>query len=525
METSYFPRQSEIPENYRLSHTVDQVEYLINGRLIEWGGQTTDVYSPICVRSSDGTLNQVRVGCHPVVGRDEALAALDSAKNAFDNGFGKWPMMTVRERSRCVMDFISEMKSSKDEIVRLIMWEIAKPIADAEKEFDRTVSYIENTIQALEDMTRNLSRIVEEEGVSGQVKRVPLGVVLCMGPYNYPLNETLTLLFPALLMGNTLIIKPPKHGVLLFRPMLDAMARCFPKGVVNVIYGDGETLVTPLMRSGEINVLAFIGSGIVANAIRSLHPKPNRLRCCLGLEAKNAGIVIDGSNIESTVDECLKGALSFNGQRCTALKMLFVHKSCVDEFSNMLAVRMGAMRCGMPWEKDVQITPMPDMEKISYLKGLIKDSQANGSVVLNPGGGTSEGTMMKPALVFPVKEDSRLFREEQFGPVVPLSVFENIDTPVKYITNSDYGQQVSLFGGDHAMLGYLITSLAHQVSRINLNTQCQRGPDSFPFTGRKDSAEGTLSIIDALRSFSIRSLVATKSSSENVNIMKLMEMH
>jgi glyceraldehyde-3-phosphate dehydrogenase (NADP+) len=525
MNTSCFPKQSDIPEQYRLRSAVDQVEYLVNGQIIKWSGQTTDVYSPVCVESSGGSLKQVRVGCHPVLGHNEAMKALDAARKAFDNGFGRWPMMTVRERGRCVRAFIEAMKASRDEIVKLIMWEIAKPLADAEKEFDRTVIYIENTIDALEEMSRSLSRIMEEEGVAGQVKRVPLGVVLCMGPYNYPLNETLTLLFPALLMGNTLIIKPPKHGVLLFRPMLDALAGCFPKGVVNIIYGDGETLVTPLMRSGGINVLAFIGSGAVANSIRSLHPKPNRLRCCLGLEAKNAGIIIDGADIEKTVDECLKGSLSFNGQRCTALKMLFVHKSCVDEFSNMLAVKMSLLKCGMPWEKDVQITPMPDFEKISYLEGLIDDARSHGSVVLNPDGGQSVGTMMKPGLLYPVSDSSRIFRAEQFGPVVPLAVFDNIDIPVKYIATSDYGQQVSLFGGDHGMLGYLITSLAHQVSRINLNTQCQRGPDSFPFTGRKDSAEGTLSTIDALRAFSIRSLVATKSASENVNIMRIMEMH
>lgn len=525
MNTSCFPGLSDIPEQYRLKNAVDQVEYLVNGQIVKWSGQTADVYSPICTESSGNVLKQIRIGCHPVVGHEEALKALDAAKNAFDNGFGRWPMMTVRERGRCVRDFLTEMKASRDEIVRLIMWEIAKPLADAEKEFDRTVIYIENTIDALEEMSRSLSRIVEEEGVAGQVKRVPLGVVLCMGPYNYPLNETLTLLFPALLMGNTLIIKPPRHGVLLFRPMLDAFARCFPKGVVNIIYGDGETLVTPLMRSGGINVLAFIGSGSVANSIRALHPKPNRLRCCLGLEAKNAGIIIDGENIEQTVDECLKGALSFNGQRCTALKMLFVHSGCVDEFSNMLAVKMSLMKCGMPWEKGVQITPMPDFDKISYLHGLIDDSKDNGAVVLNPGGGKSEGTMMKPALIYPVRDTNRIYREEQFGPLVPLAVFDNIDVPVKYISTSDYGQQVSLFGGDHGTLGYLITSLAHQVSRINLNTQCQRGPDSFPFTGRKDSAEGTLSTIDALRAFSIRSLVATKSASEDINIMRIMEMH
>ena len=113
----------------------------------------------------------------------------------------------------------------------------------------------------------------------------------------------------------------------------------------------------------------------------------------------------------------------------------------------------------------------------------------------------------------------RVYHEEQFGPVIPIASFTQIDTPIEYIVASHYGQQVSIFGGDANVIAKLIDPLVNQVCRVNINSQCQRGPDTFPFVGRKDSAEGTLSVSDALRVFSIRTLVAAKASEQNKAIL------
>ncbi|ERT03549.1 aldehyde dehydrogenase family protein, partial [Lyngbya aestuarii BL J] len=116
----------------------------------------------------------------------------------------------------------------------------------------------------------------------------------------------------------------------------------------------------------------------------------------------------------------------------------------------------------------------------------------------------------------------RVYSEEQFGPVVPIIPFDDINTPIEYIVNSNYGQQVSIFGEHIDAIAQLIDPLVNQVCRVNINSQCQRGPDTFPFTGRKDSAEGTLSVSDALRSFSIRTLVATKDIEQNKTLISQM---
>jgi glyceraldehyde-3-phosphate dehydrogenase (NADP+) len=122
-------------------------------------------------------------------------------------------------------------------------------------------------------------------------------------------------------------------------------------------------------------------------------------------------------------------------------------------------------------------------------------------------------------VLYPVNNKMKVYYEEQFGPVIPIVPFENEEEPIRYVLNSHFGQQLSIFGKDSKKISRLIDSFASQVGRINLNTQCQRGPDTFPFSGRKDSAEGTLSVADALRVFSIRTLVAAKTSAENKEII------
>lgn len=513
-----FCKWADIPEQFRIKTSVEQRDYLVNGELRCLDGATQEVYSPICIKSADG-LERHRIGRFPLMNEAQALAVLDAAVSAYDNGRGAWPTMAVSERIGHVQAFNVQMKECRDEVVRLLMWEIGKTLKDAEKEFDRTTTYIEDTVDALKDLDRISSRFTIVEGIIGQIRRAPLGVTLCMGPYNYPLNETLTTLIPALIMGNTAILKPPRHGVLLFAPLLKAFRDAFPPGVVNTLFGMGRTVVPPLMRSGKIDALAFIGSSKAANSLQKEHPKPHRLRLVLGLEAKNPAIVLPDADLDMAVAECIAGTLSFNGQRCTALKILFVHESIAAGFINRFSSTLASLGCGLPWDPGVLVTPLPEPEKPRYLAELIEDAQSFGAKVMNEEGGTVNNSFFYPALLYPVNEKMRVFHEEQFGPVIPVVPFTEIEMPIRYIEESAYGQQVSIFGRDPRVMAKLIDPLVNQVSRVNLNSQCQRGPDVFPFTGRKDSAVGTLSVSDALRAFSIRAIVAAKEFDLNKQII------
>ncbi len=513
-----FPVADQIPVDFQFQ-PLHQGEYLINGQMRSWSGPTVDVPSPVMMRQPDGSLQRPVIGSYPVTTDTEALEALDAAVTAYDNGRGEWPKMSVADRIWCTQNFVGRMLEQKKQVVNLLMWEIGKTLTDSTKEFDRTVQYIYDTIDALKEIDRAGSRFEITEGIIGQTRRSPLGVVLCMGPFNYPLNETYTTLIPAILMGNTILFKPPKHGTLLHYPLLEAFRSCFPKGVVNTIYGRGASVVPALMQSGKINVLTLIGSSRVADSLKKMHPKSNRLRAVLGLDAKNAAIILPDADLDLAVRECVLGSLSFNGQRCTAIKIIWVHKSVADAFLEKFSAAVNELQPGMPWEKATNITPLPEPQKPDYLTDCLTDAKAKGAQIINENGGTVSGSLFFPAVVYPVAEGMKLYREEQFGPVVPVVPFTDVEQPIEYIITSDHGQQVSLFGTDPDQLATLIDPLVNQVSRVNLNAQCQRGPDTFPFTGRKDSAEGTLSVRAALRSFSIRTVVSTKDTPANKAIV------
>lgn len=511
---SLFPTPDQVPEAWRLDTPLVQREWLVDGRIETHGGALAKVLSPVCLRRG-GAPEPVEVGSYPLLGAAEAEAALAAARRAWADGRGDWPTMPVAARIRAVEDFALRMKARRAEVVKLLMWEIAKPLPDAEKEFDRTIEYIAATVDALKDLDRGSSRFLIHEGIAAQVRRAPLGVALCMGPFNYPLNETFTTLIPALIMGNPVLFKPAKLGVLFWQPLLQAMRESFPPGVVGSVYGEGTVVIPPLMTSGGIDVLAFIGSCKVANILKRQHPRPHRLRSILGLEAKNAAIVLPDADLELAVKECVLGALSYNGQRCTGLKLIWVHRKRIEDFLARFVDEVGKLKAGMPWEPGVKLTPLPEPGKPQWLTGLVEDAVAQGARVVNPGGGSIEATWFQPAVVYPVTAAMRLGREEQFGPVVPIAVYDDVAEPIRFVVEGAYGQQVSLFGNDPDALSDLIDPLVNQVCRVNLNSQCQRGPDVFPFTGRKDSAEGTLSVSDALRAFSIRTMVAAKQGPAN----------
>ena len=176
-----------IPDQFQIKKTVSQNTYLVDGVLKTWTGETADVFSTI---SSTDTYKPTLLGSIPQSGEEQANEALNSACNAFDRGKGLWPTMKVVDRIACMDKFVAQMKTKREEIVNLLMWEIGKTLPDSQKEFDRTIDYIYDTIEAYKQMDRDSAKFKKNSGVNAHIRRGPLGVVLCLGPYNYPLNET-----------------------------------------------------------------------------------------------------------------------------------------------------------------------------------------------------------------------------------------------------------------------------------------------------------------------------------------------
>ena len=509
--------ERNIPKKFQLDLPIHHDTFLIDGKIGKWNGEFTTVISTLF--SSSENDEYTILGDSPKMDEKHALLALKAADKAYANGTGTWPTMKVYERINCMQNFVDLMILERDKIVKLLMWEIGKNLKDSEKEFDRTVEYILETIKEYKKIDRDGANFQNNSGVRALIRRGPLGIVLCLGPYNYPLNETFALLIPAIIMGNTAIFKPAKHGVLLISPLLEAFQKSFPPGVVNIIFGRGREIASPIMKSGKINVLALIGHSSSAISLQDLHPQKNRLRLVLGLEAKNPAIILEDADLQLSIDECISGALSYNGQRCTAIKIIYIHEDIKEKFLKEFCERVDLLKLGMPWDNTL-LTPLPEPNKPQYISELIDDATKKGANILNKNGGKKFKNFVFPAVLYPVNDKMDVYKDEQFGPVIPIISFKDISTPISYMAKSNYGQQVSLFGNSEEKLGPIIDSLVNLVCRVNLNSSCQRGPDIYPFTGRKDSAVATLSVHDALRSFSIRTFVASKDNPTNKNIIR-----
>ena len=176
-----------IPEAFQITEQIHQRHYLVNGELKAWSGATSEVYSTI---SSTEAYKPTLLGSIPTNSEPEALEALDAALGAWDQGQGLWPTMKVKDRIDCMHNFVQKMETKREEVVKLLMWEIGKNKADSYKEFDRTIAYIYDTIEEYKNLDRDSAKFHKHDGVYAHIRRGPLGVVLCLGPYNYPLNET-----------------------------------------------------------------------------------------------------------------------------------------------------------------------------------------------------------------------------------------------------------------------------------------------------------------------------------------------
>ncbi|MCB9362599.1 aldehyde dehydrogenase family protein [Candidatus Woesearchaeota archaeon] len=496
---------------------IDAREYIVGGKKVTWDGPMQEIFSPLRLEKDDGSLEIIKIGQFPLIDEDAARAILKSTVDAYERGKGEWPCMSVKERIPYFERFIMRLREQREHIIQALVWDIAKSTKDATSEFDRTIQYIEESIEELRKLEKSTEDVMHVGNVIAKVKRSPYGIVFCMGPYNYPMNETFATIIPAILMGNVVIVKPPKRGSMVYKYIVDALDGTFPPGVFSVLFGRGRTIVEPIMKSGEVSIFGFIGAHNTANHINAMHPKPNRLKRVYGLDAKNMAIILNDADIDETVQECLAGTLSYNGQRCTALKLLYLHKEKQEEFLRAFCQAVDCLPAGIPQE-DPKITPLPD-ERLAFYQGLLQDALEKGAKVINEPALDVE-TYFYPKVLFPVTKDMRIFKEEQFGPLVPIVPFEDIEEPISVILDTEYGQQCSIFGKDPDTIAELVDFLVNLVGRVNLNTQCQRGPDILPFTGRKDSAVGTLSVKDALLTFSLQTVVSTKADEQNKDLFR-----
>lgn len=478
---------------------VDGAVTFVGGAKAWFSGETAEVTSPI--HGADG--RRTKIGSVAHMTPEQGQYAINAAYEAFGRGLGVWPTLSLQERMSVVRKYLAELP--REPIVDVLMWEICKNASDAAKEFDRTIEFCHAVIAALEVEEWNMAA-----GVVGKTRKGPVGVCLMVAPFNYPLNEMYAMMIPALLMGNTIVLKLPTIGGLAHVLTIDALERCFPPGVVNFVTGSGRSTLPPIMECGKVDMIGYIGGKVGLDVLVRAHPEPHRLKVFSQLEGNNMAVILPSADLDVTVKEVVTGAFSYNGQRCTAVKLVLVHRDIVDVFVPLFVEAVSKLKVGLPWDAGVSITPLPDEFKPAYLDELVDDAVEKGASVVC--GGLKCHTLLSPTVLYPVDATARIFDEEQFGPVIPVATFDNLDSVLDVAAHSWNGQQIAIFGNDPDDIARLVDNLQAIMGRINLNCAPSRGPDVFPFSGRRSSAMGTMSVTHAANAFSIETIVAYKAN-------------
>lgn len=434
------------------------------------------IHSPI-----DGSV----VGQVQACTRDEALEVTGGAAQAWR----AWNARPVHERV-AVLDKASELLLQHEAaLADQLTLEIGKTHAEARMEVVRTSQLIQ---YFAEEGRRYYGQIVPADSFPGygrdklcMVNREPMGVVLAISPFNYPLNLSASKIAPALVTGNAVVFKPALQGAIAALMMVELFREAgVPDGLLAAVTGTNEEIGDALVTAPEVGLISFTGSTEVGERIARLA----RFRALqLEMGGKDASIVLDDASVERSVKEIMKGAFSYSTQRCTAIKRLILLPDIADRFLEAFLPQVERLQVGDPRDPDISIGPLISDRAADRVWDLLQEALEKGARALT--GNRREGRLIWPTVLEGVSDEMRIAREEQFGPVLPVFRVPDVESAIELANRSTYGLQSSVFACDLDDAFYVARRL--EVGTVNINRGDSRGPDHFPFAGVKDSGLGT----------------------------------
>ena len=425
-----------------------------------------------------------------LIGRIQAMSRqdVDRAIANTKTNLKVWAQMPIYERANIFYKAADLMEEHAREIAGVIMMEIAKDEKSAISEVMRSADFLR--------YTADVGKSMEGEAISGEnfpggsrskmsyVTRVPLGTILAISPFNYPVNLSISKVAPALIGGNAVVLKPATQGAISALHLAQVLNEAgLPKGILNTITGRGGDIGDYIVTHPGINFINFTGSTEVGRHISSL---ASMVPLMLELGGKDAAIVLPDADFDFAADNIVSGAYAYSGQRCTAVKRILLPDGVADQLIPKLLARIEKLSVGDP-RNNATIVPLIDSRSADYVQTLIDDAVKKGARVLT--GNRREGNLLYPTLIDNVTTDMRLAWEEPFGPVLPILRVKDIDEAIEIANRSEYGLQSSVFTHDINHAFYIADRL--EVGTVQINNKTERGPDHFPFLGVKASGMGT----------------------------------
>jgi len=428
------------------------------------------------------------VGYYPVNTREEAARAIDSAYRAFPG----WAETSVDERVERMRKAIQKIKDATPEIVKLLSREHGKPLYDAEGEIAVSLMWMEYACDNAKEVLKD--EVIEHDNGRTIIARDPKGVISAITPWNYPLSLSTIKIAPALLAGNTMVLKPSPFAPLAVSKVVEMIADEFPKGVLNLVNGDSDIGVE-LTTNPKVAKIAFTGGTRTASHImRSAADTIKDMTLELG--GNDAAIILRDFDVndERAMRRLVISNFLTAGQICMIAKRVYVDRSIYDRFvEKYIEAANKWIRVGDPFNKEVTIGPVNNKRQMEYVQSLIDDAARKGAKVIKLGKVLDEdifetGYFLQPTLVLGANYDDPIVVEEQFGPTVPILPFDDDDHAIRLANDSIYGLTSSVWGEErHA----LEVAKRIQAGTTMINTAAVQGLDvRFPFGGVKQSGIG-----------------------------------
>lgn len=397
-----------------------------------------------------------------------------------------WRALTVDQRCRLLLQAADRMEDDADALARLIAAEVVKTVPDAREEVTRSIDYIRQTAEEAKRLTglAHSSDGIPQPGDKLAVSfRVPLGCVLAIPPFNYPVNLAVSKVAPALAVGNTVVLKPPSQGSLCGTRLAGYFHEAgVPEHVLQVVTGSGAVIGDALVQHPSVDMINFTGSTETGRALARL---AGMVPLLLELGGKDAAIVLPDADLARAADAIVAGAFAYSGQRCTAVKRVIVVDDVAEELVDELAHRVRELSVGLPGDTS-RITPLVDRAALARTQRLVQDAVFAGAVVVE--GGRTLDNLMWPTLVDRVTGAMELAWVEPFAPVLPVLRVPDTASAIDICNQSEYGLQAAVFSRDiNTALG---VALRLDVGTVQINGRTSRGPDHFPFIGTKSSGMG-----------------------------------
>ncbi len=420
--------------------------------------------------------------------KNEVDLAFTGARTAFKT----WKNSNLSERADILHKAADLLVENADTIANILAREISKDYKSSYSEVVRTADFIKYTA---EEAKRLRGETLYGDAFEGSAKnkmsivtREPLGVILSIAPFNYPINLSASKIAPALMAGNTVLFKPPTQGAISALYLIEVFrAAGIPEGVINTVTGRGSEIGDYLITHKEVDMVNFTGSSEVGRHIASI---AGMIPMIMELGGKDAAIVLDDADLEDTAKNIVSGAFSYSGQRCTAVKRVLVMENVADELTALVKKELEKVKVGMPFDEGVTVTPLIDNKSADFVQSLVDDAIEKGATLVL--GNKREKNLIYPTLFDNVTLDMRIAWEEPFGPILPIIRVKSAEEAIEISNKSEYGLQSAVFTSNIDKAFSVAQKL--EVGTVHINNKTQRGPDHFPFLGVKSSGMGTQGI-------------------------------